>query len=284
MSRPVAWVTGAGGLIGSHLVRAAPAAAPEWEVVGLTRDHLDLADAAAVEALFHRQPPQLVIHCAALSRATACQADPALARRLNVDVTARLAALAADIPFVFFSTDLVFDGRKGHYRETDPPNPLTVYAGTKLDAEQVVLANPRHTVLRTSLNGGVSLTGDRGFNEELRRTWQAGRAARLFRDEFRCPIAASVTAQAVWALIARNQPGLYHLAGRERLSRLLIGEWLAARWPELHPRLEAASLRDYAGPPRAPDTSLDCAKLQALLPFPLPGFSQWLAEHPEEPF
>lgn len=284
MSRPVAWVTGAGGLIGSHLVRAAPVAAPEWEVVGLTRDRLDLADAAAVILLFCRQSPQLVIHCAALSRAAACQADPALARRLNVDVTTRLAKLAAGIPFVFFSTDLVFDGRKGHYRETDPPNPLTVYAGTKLDAEQVVLANPRHTVLRTSLNGGVSPTGDRGFNEELRRTWQAGRAARLFRDEFRCPIAASVTARAVWALIARNQPGLYHLAGSERLSRLQIGELLAARWPELRPRIEAGSLRDYSGPPRAPDTSLDCAKLQALLPFPLPGFTQWLAGHPDEPF
>jgi dTDP-4-dehydrorhamnose reductase len=59
---------------------------------------------------------------------------------------------------------------------------------------------------------------------------------------------------------------------------------VAARCPELNPRLEPGSLRDYQGPPRAPDTTLNCAKIQKLLPFPLPGLTQWLNEHPEEAF
>ena len=279
---PTAWVTGAGGLIGHHLVQAAPATG--WQVIGLTRPQLDLTDFAAVRRVFADHRPQLVIHCAALSKTPLCQENPALAHTLNVAVTAQLAELAADIPFIFFSSDLVFDGREGNYDESGQPNPMNVYAETKLAAEQLVLRQPRHTVIRTSLNGGCSPTGDRGFNEEMRRAWQAGKTLKLFTDEFRCPMAAAVTARAVWSLAGQSKPGLYHLAGGERLSRWQIGLLLAARWPHLKPRLEAGALRDYHGPPRAPNTTLNCAKIQALLPFRLPGLTNWLAAHPQEEF
>src|SRR5690349_11780358 len=202
----VAWITGAGGLIGHYLVQSAPGPASKLEVVGLTRPQLDLLDFAAVSRRFRLERPGLVIHCAALSRSPECQAKPALARQLNVDLTRLLAELASEVPFVFFSSDLVFDGRQGNYTEDAPVNPLSVYAQTKVEAEKIVLANPRHTVLRTSLNGGTSPTGDRGFNEQLRKAWQAGKALTLFTDEFRCPLSAAVTARAVWELLAKNQP------------------------------------------------------------------------------
>ena len=237
-----------------------------------------------VRKLGSRQAPQLVIHCAALSRSPACEANPALARQLNVDVTALLAELAADIPLLFLSSDLVFDGRKGNYDETAPGNPLGVYAETKAAAEQIILANPRHTVVRTSLNGGISPTRDRGFNEQMRLAWQAGQRMKLFTDEFRSPIPAEVTARAIWELAAPSRPGLYHVAGSERLSRWEIGQLLAARWPQLKPRIEPGSLREYSGAPRAPDTSLNCAKAQKLLSFPLPGLTEWLAAQPDEAF
>jgi dTDP-4-dehydrorhamnose reductase len=278
------WITGAGGLIGSYLVRSAPRFAPDATVAGLTRAHLDLTNSSAVRAEFRRQNPRLIIHCAALSQSPACQANPALAQKINVEVTRLLAELAAEIPLVFLSTDLVFDGRAGNYDETALVNPLSVYAETKVAAEQIVFANPRHTVFRLSLNGGASPTGDRGFNEQMRRAWQAGQTLRLFTDEFRCPMPAELTARAIWELAARNQPGLYHLAGSERLSRWQIGQLLAARWPELNPRIESASVKEYAGAPRAPDTSLNCAKAQALLSFQLPGLTGWLSAHPDEAF
>ena len=172
--------------------------------------------------------PRLIIHCAAISKSTACQENAALAKKLNVEVTAWLTEMAADIPLIFLSTDLVFDGRQGNYLETAPVNPLSVYAETKAAAEQIVLAHPRNIVIRTSLNGGVSPTGDRGFNEEMRRAWQQGRTLTLFKDEFRCPIPVVATVQAIWELAIRNQPGLYHVAGSERLSRFQIGQLLAA--------------------------------------------------------
>jgi dTDP-4-dehydrorhamnose reductase len=281
---PSVWITGAGGLIGNALVLAAPQHAPSFHHIALTRPDLDLTDHHAVADRFRRDAPQCVIHCAALTRSPICQEQPDLARRLNVEVTAHLAELAAGIPFLFLSSDLVFDGREGHYNECAQPNPLSVYGQTKADAETIVLRNPLHTVIRTSLNGGTSPTGDRGFNEEMRRAWQEGRTLRLFTDEFRNPIPAVVTARAIWELMAAPAPGVYHIAGSQRLSRWDIGRLLAARWPQLQPRIEPGSLRDYHGAPRPPDTTLDCGRAQARLTFPLPGLEPWLAAHPEVEF
>src|SRR4051794_13510223 len=100
----LAWVTGAGGLIGSHIVRVAAQFAPEWNVKGLTRNTLDLCDANAVAAAFRADHPDLVIHCAALSRSPVCEANPALAWRNNLQATRNLAELAAEVALVFFST------------------------------------------------------------------------------------------------------------------------------------------------------------------------------------
>jgi dTDP-4-dehydrorhamnose reductase len=282
--KPIVWITGAGGLIGNYLRQTAAPGALSQPVIALTRGQLDLLDFAAVAQRFKSGKPSVIIHCAAMSKPPACQAQPELARQVNIEITRRLVELAGDATFVFFSTDLVFDGRRGSYAETDAPNPLSVYAETKVAAEEIVAQHPRHLIIRTSLNGGRSPTGDRAFNEELVNAWRAGKTVSLFEDEFRSPMAAGVTARAIWELIFRGATGIYHVAGAERLSRLQIGELLAARWASLKPRINRTSLQTYSGPPRAPDTSLNCSKAQKLLSFALPGLTDWLAANPNEPF
>src|SRR5262249_35554801 len=132
--------------------------------------------------------------------------------------------------------------------------------------------------------GGTSHTSDRGFNEQLRNAWQTGQTLRLFIDEFRCPIHAEVTAQACWELLSLSRTGLYHVAGNELLSSWQIGQLVASRWPQLNPKIVATSFKEYQGAPRAPDTSLNCDKVQKLLPFAIPGLTDWLSAHPNEPF
>jgi dTDP-4-dehydrorhamnose reductase len=221
-----------------------------------------------------------------MSKTPDCQANPAQARRINVEATARLAALAAEAEaeFIFFSTDLVFDGRKGNYVETDAVNPLSVYAETKVEAEAILATNNRHLVVRTSLNSGASPNGRSAYNEQLRAAWAEGKTLKLFHDEYRSPISAAATARAVWELAANPRGGVWHLAGAERLSRLQIGQLLAARHPELKAQIESASLREFTGAPRPPDTSLNCAKIQQHLTFRLPALTAWLRENPEDQF
>ncbi len=268
-------ITGGAGLIGSHLIQTAPRWAAAFEVLAPLRRELDLTNFRSLDAWFRKEKPDLVIHCAALSRASACQTNPALASKLNVQLTGHLAQLAAGVPFVFFSSDLVFDGQKGNYREEDAVHPLNAYAETKVAAEAVACKHPRQLIVRTSLNYGYSKSGPRAFNEEVLESWKQGKTLTFFTDEYRCPISAEITARALWELVAKGVTGLYHLAGAERLSRWQVCELLLTRHPQFRELARAGSLKNFAGPQRAPDTSLNCDKAQALLSFPLPKFSEW---------
>jgi dTDP-4-dehydrorhamnose reductase len=274
---PRAIITGAAGLIGQYLVKTAPRWAPGWDVQGLSRAELELTDTQNLEARIHALKPDLLIHCAALSRTKACEQNPDEARRINVEATARVAQLSQDIPFIFLSSGEVFDGKTGWYNETDEPNPINVYGKTKLEAEQAVLQNPRHTVVRIVLTAGTSETGDRSFVEDMCRTAKAGKDVTLYADEFRCPLPAGVIARVIWELVDREQPGLYHLGGSERLSRWEIGETLLPWCPELKGHLMKGSARNHVGSPRPADLSLRCDKIQSLLSFRIPGFREGLA-------
>ena len=274
---PRAIITGAAGLIGQYLVKTAPRWAPDRDVQGLTRADLDLTDRANVERTWQSIKPNAVIHCAALSRTKDCEQDPAQARRINVEVTAHLAQQSQDIPFIFLSSGEVFDGRTSWYGETDEPNPINVYGQTKLEAEQAVLQNSGHTVVRIVLTAGTSETGHRSFVEDMYRTAKAGKDVTLYADEFRCPLPAGVIARVVWELVDRKQSGLYHLGGSERLSRWDIGETLLPWCPELKGHLMKGSARNHVGSPRPADLSLRYDKIQSLLSFRIPGFREWLA-------
>jgi dTDP-4-dehydrorhamnose reductase len=282
--RPLVWITGANGLIGNYLVQTAPRFAPRWRVRALTRNDFNLLDFKTVACEFKKDSPQLVIHCAAISVVSEAQKNPALAKKINVEATKFLAELATEIPFVFFSTDLIFDGRQGNYSENDLPNPLHLYGETKIAAEEIVLRNPKHLVVRTSINGGISRAGNRGFNEQLKSSLQNSSGMKLFTDEFRSPIFAGETARAVWELVEKNCAGIFHVAGAEKLSRFQIGELLLKRWPEIKTKIEVGSAKDFPGPPRALDTSLDISKAQKILSRPLLKFSDWLAANPGKIF
>ena len=278
--KPVVLVTGAAGLIGHYLLTTAPRWVPDWDVRGLTRQDVDLTDEATVRQLWREHQPALVIHCAAISRPAVCEQDPALATKVNVGTTALLASLAGEIPLLFLSSDQVFDGRQGWYVETDRINPINRYGETKAAAEQLVLSNPRHTVIRLALTAGTSLAGDRSFVEDMCRSVGQGQRLTLFTDEFRSPVPAGVVARAIWELIGQKVSGLYHLGGTERLSRMDIGEALTTWYPELASCLQPGSVAEYRGPLRPPDLSMRCDKLQSLLSFPLAGLRSWMASHP----
>src|SRR3970040_1328980 len=125
--KPLVLVTGAAGLIGQYVLRAAARWAPQWDVHGLTRKDVDLTDLSHVTDIYRTLNPQAVIHGAALSRTKDCEQHPEKARLVNVAATAHLATLAKDVPFFFLSSGEVFDGERGWYEEGDEARPINVY-------------------------------------------------------------------------------------------------------------------------------------------------------------
>lgn len=286
--KEVYWITGAQGLIGSLLMQRIPdfiqhkIKTGQAEVVGLTRDALDLSDFEAITERWKSAPPTCVIHTAALSRVGDCNQNPDRAFHINTDLPGHLARLcqASGARLVFFSTDLVFDGMKTEpYVETDEVKPVHVYAESKARAEDQVRVCNNHLILRTSLNAGRNASRNSGFVEEMKAAWTAGKTLDLFVDEYRCPIPASVTADGVWELAQQDCRGTLHWVGSQLMSRFEIGATVAACFPELHPAVRAGTLREYSGPPRCPHLNLEIAQVSKLISFRVPRFQDWVKEN-----
>ncbi len=280
-------VTGASGLLGAKLVDQLLAA--EHAVTGTFHAHperaparerfqpvaLDLADERSIEAAFRAAWPDAVLHAAALSELKACETDPDLATRVNVRATEKLARLAAALGarFVFFSTDQVFDGSRGGWKEGDDPHPLHHYGKTKADAEEAAWRHhPSATVLRLALLLGRSPSGDRSATEKLAADLKSGRPVRLFTDEIRTPLLVDDAARvAIDLLEARDLP-LLHLGGPERVSRHDLGLRVARVLGLPADRIESASLETADLVPKRPrDLSLDTCKLVAAVRRPPRG-------------
>jgi dTDP-4-dehydrorhamnose reductase len=254
-------VTGAGGQLGAYLLDELRG---ERVTAWSGRADVDLADPRALDIGLRFANPDIILHAAALARVDDCRRDPALARQVNVEATARLAAFGGR--FAFVSTDLVFDGERAPYREGDARLPLSVYGRTKADAEAAVLAVPGTAIVRVSLLAGPSKNGRPNFWDDLADALRAGRPATLFADEWRTPLAYADAARALVTLARSDAAGVWHAGGPERLSRLDMGRRLAAALGVSDAPLVAGERNAGAAEPRPADVSLDSAKFRAAFP------------------
>jgi len=241
-------ITGGGGLLGRELVRRAPAHG--WEVRAtwwssrpeLPADwlHADVRDATAMAAGVH--DVDAVIHTAYR------QGDDEWST--NVEGSGCVAHASAGIRLIHLSTDLVFDGLRGRYREDDAVAPVGSYGCSKAEAERrVAAAHPAATITRTSLLYGGP---EPGPQERLAREGSA-----FFVDEIRSPVRVGDLTEALLELLPLEHPGPLHVGGEDDVSRYDFAVALGAD-PS---RIEAAR----TPPDRAPDVSLDSSRARGLL-------------------
>jgi dTDP-4-dehydrorhamnose reductase len=219
-------VTGAEGQMGRAIVDRFGSAAT---VHALGRRDLDITDAAAVASLFARNPPTLVVNCAAFTDvdgAEVRQAEALAVNGLAPGILAR-AADASGATLVHFSTDFVFAGRDDRaWTETDLPEPLCVYAQSKLIGEWLARDCRRHYTLRVeSLFGGPR---GRSTIDRIAEGLREGREMKLFHDRTVTPSFVVDVAEAVHALVNRNAaPGVYHCVNSGATTWLGMGRHIA---------------------------------------------------------
>ncbi len=277
-------LTGASGQLGSYILRecirrgqavVAWSGQQQGQLFGCSLRPLDLADPDAVIKAFRDAAPDGVVHTAALAAVSDCHRDPKHAERINTQGSAILAEVAdrAKIPLLHVSTDMVFDGEHAPYREGDTVAPLSIYGRTKAEAERVVLAFPRNTVVRLSLLFGPTLTGRPSFFDQQIQALRQGQRIPLFSDEWRTPLSLQVAARALLAIACGTGAssvdplGLLHLGGPERLNRLEMGRRLAAFLGYESSALVATSRTSVvATEPRPADLSLDSSRWRGLFP------------------
>lgn len=279
-----------------------------WRLDGPGVQACNAEDRDGLAELFDRYAPAAVLDCAGNCALKACELDPAMAWRINVEGARNLASLAVarGVRLVHLSIDLVFSGtRGGGHREEDPTDPVTVYGQTMVAAEQWILQHaPGACTLRISLPMGVSFNGHAGAIDWIQSRFKKSKPATLYFDEVRTPTYTDCLNRLCEMVLAGDLAGLYHAGGPRPLSLFNIAQIInrVGGYDPKHlmgcPRLAAGPI-----PPRAGDVSLDSSKLERALgcrPFHAwpydealvpthdewhfdrsadqPGGSQWLSE------
>ena len=277
-------VTGASGLLGLNLSLRMTGT---HTIVGVDRSKLadtpfdlvqaDLLEAGACSRLLDEVHPDAIIHTAANANVDACESDPESARLLNAEFPGHLAELCAkhDVRLIHISTDAVFDGTKdGIYTEDDVPNPLGVYAQTKLDGEHNVLsANPDAIVARVNFFGW-SLSGRRSLAEFFYNNLSTGQQVNGFTDVWFCTMFVGDLADTLVRMLEKGLSGLYHVVGSEALTKYEFGLKIARQFGYDQGLIRPISVEESGLPAkRSHNLRLSIHKLSTDLGLDIPGVS-----------
>jgi len=238
-------ITGSNGLLGQKLVAALRLDA-EMELTATSRGAdrspqplgsryraLDITVASAVDAVFDAVRPEVVIHTAAMTNVDACELDPAACQLQNVTATKHLvqAAKRHNSHFIHLSTDFIFDGTAGPYREEDVPAPLSIYGHSKLDSERLVMnaGLERWAIARTIIVYGIA-PGLSRSNVVLwaKAALEKGQPIKVVDDQWRMPTLAEDLADGCIRIAKRGATGIYHLSGTDGMSILELVQRVGA--------------------------------------------------------
>jgi dTDP-4-dehydrorhamnose reductase len=192
---------------------------------------LDMLSGAALQQLLRDFRPDLVLHCAAICKVEKCERHPTYAWDVNVVGTQNLLdRLATTTRLVYCSSDHVFSGESGPYHEDSPPDPLSQYGQTRVEAERRVLAErPDSLVIRVPLCVGPSYNGRSGHLDWLRHRSRQGLPMTIVSDEYRSALPLGAAAQRVQEMARSQLSGLRHLAARRVVSRPELARHLMAQ-------------------------------------------------------
>ena len=179
---------------------------------------LDIRDAEAVLSIFGRVAPKVVIHAAGNKNIRFCEDYPDEAYRINALGTRNVARACRDFGagMIYISTDLVFSGVKGNYEEDELPQPASAYGQSKLQGERFALEELEDVAVCRS--GGIYGRGS-PLLSWLSAEIEAGRRVECFVDVFNTPTYAENLAEMLEAVMRKRLVGVFHTAGRERVSR-----------------------------------------------------------------
>lgn len=219
-------IVGATGLVGGGVRRALESAGIPWEGTSKRAGNApgyhfcDIEDEPNVRALVASVRPEVVVHTAALTHVDFCESHPDATRAQNVDGTRNVARAAAAVGarFVFFSTDYLFDGQTGPYREQDPVNPLSVYARSKRDGELEAAQCPGALIVRTTVVYGWD-RASKNFLMQMHERQERGETMRVPTDQWSTPTDAQDLGECVLELLRRGARGVFHVTGSDLLTR-----------------------------------------------------------------
>lgn len=266
-------ITGASGLIGRALVKHC---ATRFNVTGtyMTRNfdpdaiqlkQLDLSKPDEIESCIDATRPSVVIHAAGLTDLQYCQSKQKKTEEINYRATAQLAAFCAQrgIKLVYLSTDMVFDGEKGGYKEDDAAEPKSVYGKSKILAEKAIQEIcENYVIARINLIYGHGESKKKTFTDRILIANWSGKPYPVYKSQTRSPISLDVASRAVRELAEGEFKGIFHLGGDETVDRWELALKLLSLLKVDHSVIEEGEIPDEYKDIYPMNTSFDTTKVK----------------------
>ncbi|SEB73530.1 dTDP-4-dehydrorhamnose reductase [Tenacibaculum sp. MAR_2009_124] len=227
-------VTGSNGLLGQSLLALLLDEKDAYEVVGFSRGKnrsgrddfqyvsIDLTDKKKLIKELNEIKPDVIINTAAMTQVDQCEEKKDECHILNVEVVESLIEFSNDndVHIIHLSTDFIFDGKKGYYKETDIPNPVSYYGLSKLKAEdKLINSGVDHTILRTILVYGKVFDMSRSnIVLWVKESLEAGNLINVVNDQYRMPTYVKTLSEACKLAIDKRKYGIYNISSTELLS------------------------------------------------------------------
>jgi dTDP-4-dehydrorhamnose reductase len=290
-------ITGASGLVGMRLTEAANRAGHETftidnqhQIDSPSAYHIDLRHEQDMIEIMKLSSPDVVVHLASITDVDLCEHNPKLANEVNTIITRSLAqeCSRAGSHLIYVSTDYVFDGKLGNYREEDQPNPINTYGLSKLRGEEATRnASEKFSIARTSVVYGWGRKFRPNFGSWVYTELEAGRPTRIVKDQYCSPTLDSQLARMLLEVAEKRIPGTIHLAGASKLNRYEFALKIANKFQmdrTLIVPIDSRSTSWFAKRPL--DSSLNVEKAQKLLTnkpenieLGLNEFARWIMQH-----
>jgi len=286
-------ITGSNGLLGQKLVNLL-SDKNNFEVVGISRGEnrnntaknytyysIDITNADEFTQLINKIKPHYVINCAAMTNVDACEKEKENCDLINVEAVKTMINFVKEhnSHLIHLSTDFIFDGEDGPYKEDDKPNPISYYGLSKLKSEELIISSGiKHTILRTILVYGVVDNMSRNnIVLWVKNAIENGQEITIVDDQYRMPTFVDDLAEACLLSIQQNAQGVFNISSNELLSIYEMAVEIADAFnldSSFIKRISTSQLNQVAK--RPPRTGFDLEKSQKILNFPVASFKNRL--------
>lgn len=287
------FITGASGFIGTRLalslitqcrVAGSYLTNESIRVNGVRYYRMDVRDASEVDRILTVEKPDVVVHIAGTKDIAYCERFPDEAHEVHAIGTRNIVEACSRVGarIVYVSTDCVFPGTKEFYSEQDRTQPFNVYGTVKLEGEQAVLnAGCSTIVLRVSMLFGWYLPGQSSNTVfDVISALSTGQSIRLPNSLFNTPLFIGPAVMAIGEMALSGAQGVYHLAGKDRLTRYELGVTTAKAFGLDDGLIEAT---DITCGVRPRNSCLDARRLENLLDWRRQKVSQGLEMMVQDP-
>jgi dTDP-4-dehydrorhamnose reductase len=216
---------------------------------------MDFTDPFAVHDVFEKYAPEIVVHAGAMSKVDECEQNQWQAYVANTEATVTL-LINAEVHksfFVFVSTDFIFDGERGMYKEDDAPNPVNFYGKTKLEAEDAVREHAHDwAIVRTVLVYGKPQLGRSNILGVVKEKLEKGEMYNVVDDQVRTPTYVEDLAEGIIAVIEKKARGVYHISGEDVLTPYQMACKVADHLGLDKTLIKKVTAKDFSQPAKRP--------------------------------